>query len=176
MHPILAKLAGGDRRSIGRSSEVAARVLARPALFRPLFDGLSSDDLVMRMRSADAIEKITLERPDLLRPFRKKLFEIAGSSDQQEVRWHVAMMLPRLKLNPRERALALDILFDYLRDRSSIVKTFAMQALADLATQDVALQSKILPLLEELTEVGTPAMRARGRKILQRLKRQHATA
>lgn len=128
------------------------------------------------MRAADAIEKITLRRPDLLHPFKKKLFEIAGRTDQQEVRWHMALMLPRLKLTPRERALALDILFDYLRDRSSIVKTWSMQALADLAAQDAALQSKILPLLEELTEVGTPAMRARGRKILQRLKRQHATA
>jgi HEAT repeat protein len=176
MHPILAKLAGGDRRSIGRSDEVAAQVLARPALFRPLFDGLSGDDPVLRMRAADAIEKITLPRPDLLKPFKKKLFEIAGSADQQEVRWHMALLLPRLELNPRERALALDILFDYLRDRSSIVKTFAMQALADLATQDAALKSKILPLLEELTEVGTPAMRARGRKILQLLKKTHATA
>ena len=176
MHPSLAKLAGGDRRSIGRSNEVAAPVLARPALFRPLFGGLSSDDPVLRMRAADAIEKITLPRPDLLKPFKKKLFEIAGSADQQEVRWHMALLLPRLELNPRERALALDILFDYLRDRSSIVKTFAMQALADLATQDAALKSNILPLLEELTAMGTPAMRARGRKLLQSLKKTQATA
>jgi hypothetical protein len=176
MHPILAKLSGGDRRSIGRSNEVAAQVLAHPAYFRYLFDGMTSDDLVLRMRAADATEKISLRRPDLLSPFKKKLFEIAGRTDQQEVRWHMALMVPRLHLTPRERALALDILFDYLRDRSSIVKTCAMQALADLAAQDASLKSKILPLLEELTEVGTPAMRARGRRLLQRLKKHHATA
>jgi len=176
MHPILVKLSGGDRRSIGKSNEVAAQVLAHPAHFRYLFVGLASDDLVLRMRAADATEKISLRRPDLLNPFKKKLFEIAGRTDQQEVRWHMALMLPRLHLTPRERALALDILFDYLRDRSSIVKTCTMQALADLVTQDASLKSKILPLLEELTEVGTPAMRARGRKLLLRLKKQDATA
>jgi hypothetical protein len=85
-------------------------------------------------------------------------------------------MIPRLKLTARERAVAMDIFFDYLRDRSSIVKTFAMQGLATLATADPRLSEKILPLLRELTEVGTPAMRARGRKILQHLNRQGTRA
>ena len=70
----------------------------------------------------------------------------------------------------------MDIVFDYLRDRSSIVKTFAMQALADLASQDASLRAQILPLLEELTAIGTPAMRARGRKLLQHLNRPRAKA
>jgi HEAT repeat protein len=176
MHPILKKLSGGDRRSIGRSNEIAAEVLARPERFRYVFAGLSSNDPVIRMRAADAIEKITAQRPELLRSFKRKVLEVAGSTDQQEVRWHAALMIPRLELTSRERAVAADILFDYLRDRSSIVKTFAMQALADLAGEDSSLQVKIIPLLEELTEIGTPAMRARGRKILRRLNRQRAKA
>jgi hypothetical protein len=85
-------------------------------------------------------------------------------------------MIPRLELNARERLVAVDILFDYLRDRSSIVKTFAMQGLADLAVKDPLLRRKLLPLLQELTEIGTPAMRARGRKLLQHLNQQRAKA
>ena len=85
-------------------------------------------------------------------------------------------MIPRLELTLKERAVAADILFDYLRDRSSIVKTFAMQGLAELANKDSSLRAKILSLLEELTEIGTPAMRARGRKILRHLNRQRAKA
>jgi HEAT repeat protein len=164
------------RRSIGRSNEVVAEVLARPGHFRHVFAGLSSDDLIVRMRAADAVEKITAQRPEFLQPFKKKLLAVAGSTDQQEVRWHAALMIPRLKLTPKERAAAVDILFDYLRDRSSIVKTWAMQGLSDLAGNDSSLRAKILPLLEELTEIGTPAMRARGRKILQHLNRQRAKA
>jgi hypothetical protein len=85
-------------------------------------------------------------------------------------------MIPRLELNARERLVAVDILFDYLRDRSSIVKTFAMQGLADLVVKDPSLRKKLLPLLQELTEIGTPAMRARGRKLLQHLNQQRAKA
>jgi len=176
MHPILKKLLGGGRGSIGRSNEIVAEVLARPANFRHVFAGLTGDDAVIRMRAADAVEKITAQRPELLKPHKRKLLEIAGGTDQQEVRWHAALMIPRLELNARERLVAVDILFDYLRDRSSIVKTFAMQGLADLAVKDPLLRRKLLPLLEELTEIGTPAMRARGRKLLQHLKQQRAKA
>jgi hypothetical protein len=137
---------------------------------------MASDDAVVRMRAADVAEKVTARRPELLQPYKKKLFTIAGSSDQREVRWHSALMIPRLKLTAKERAVAVDILFDYLRDRSSIVKTFAMQGLATLASADPRLRAKILPLLRELTEVGTPAMRARGRKLLQHLNRQGTKA
>ncbi len=167
MHPLLKKLSGGNRRSIGRSNEVAAQVLAHPTFFPNLMKGLAADDPVLRMRAADAIEKITAQRPDLLHPHKRKILAIAGSTNQQEIRWHVALIIPRLKLTTKERAAALDILFDYLRDKSSIVKTFAMQAIWDLAASDPKLKSQITPLIEELTQIGTPALRARGRKILQ---------
>ncbi|HEY0701489.1 MAG TPA: hypothetical protein VGD60_01870 [Candidatus Acidoferrales bacterium] len=169
MHAILKKLTGGTRRSIGRANEVAAEVLAHPRLFRHLFAGLTSADEVLRMRSADAIEKITIQRPDLLAPFKKKFLAIANETQQQELRWHAAIILPRLKLTAGERAAAVEILFDNLQDQSSIVKTWSMQALADFAGSDPQLKSKIRPLLEELTQIGTPAMRARGRKILRKL-------
>jgi HEAT repeat protein len=168
-HAMLKKLAGGDRRSIGRSNEVVADVLARPTLFRVLIEGLTTEDPVVRMRAADAIEKITVQRPELLRPYKNILLEISGRTLQQEVRWHMALLLPRMRLRAKERAVAVDILFDYLRDKSSIVKTCAMQGLADLGAQDAILKAKILLLLTELTDVGTPAMRARGRKLLARL-------
>ena len=176
MHPILKKLSGGDRRSIGRSNEVVAEVLAHPAQFRHVFAGLTSDDPVLRMRAADAAEKITLRRPELLQPYKMELLAIAGSSEQQEVRWHTALMIPRLTLTAKDRAVAVDILFDYSRDRSSIVKTFAMQGLSSLAGSDSSLRERILRLLEELTQIGTPAMRARGRKLLRHLNRQRTKA
>lgn len=172
MHAILTKLSGGDRRSIGRSNETATRILKKPALLRYLFEGMEGDDAVVRMRAADAAEKVTARRPELLQPYKRRLLAIAGSTKQQEVRWHAALMIPRLRLAAMERATAVDILFDYLRDRSSIVKTFAMDGLAKLAGQDSQLRIKVVPLIQELTDVGTPAMRARGRKLLQHLNRR----
>jgi len=145
MHAILKQLCGGDRRSIGRSNEIVEEILTRPSLFHYLFEGMASDDEIVRMRAADVAEKVTAQQPDLLQPHKKELLTIAGGSDQQEVRWHATLMIPRLKLTAKERAVAVDILFDYLRDHSSIVKSFAMQGLATLASTDPPLRGKILP-------------------------------
>lgn len=151
---------------------MAEEILERPALFRALFQGLHVNDPVVRMRAADAMEKVTRKRPELALPYAKKLLSIASSEEQIEVRWHMALMLPRLRLSPSERAAAADVLHVYLKDSSSIVKTFAMQGLADFALQDSKLMERVKPMIEELTEIGTPAMRARGRKLLTALRRQ----
>ena len=166
LHPILRKLAGGDRRSIGRANEVVADILARPSRLRILVEGLTNEDPLISMRAADALEKVTVQRPDLLRPHKNAILEISGRTRQQEVRWHMAALFPRLNLRAKERAVAVNILFEYLGDKSSIVKTFAMQGLAGLSEQDPRLKASVIPLLKELTQTGTPAMRARGRKLL----------
>jgi hypothetical protein len=94
---------------------------------------------------------------------------LVARSEQQEVRWHVAQMLPRLNLSAAERETAVSILTTYLDDRSKIVKTFSMQALADLAATDASLRPQVTVLVEELTRTGSPAMQSRGRKLLRQL-------
>jgi hypothetical protein len=44
-----------------------------------------------------------------------------------------------------------------------------MQGLADLALEDPALRPMITELIRSVARTGTPAMRARGRKILRQL-------
>lgn len=169
MHPILRKLEGGDRRSIGRSNEVAAEVLDDAGLFDTVFAGILADDPIVRMRCADAVEKITARHPEYLHPHKTRLIREVARINQKEVRWHVAQMLSRLELDRAEKRQVLAILSDYLNDRSSIVKTFAMQSLADMAEHDRKLLPQILPHLKELTLTGTPAMKSRGKKLLARL-------
>jgi hypothetical protein len=88
------------------------------------------------------------------------------------LRWHVAQLLPRLRLTSAEKETAVNILIGYLKDTSSIVRTFSMQALVDLAAQDEQLLEKVTPLIERLTRTGTPAMKSRGRKLLKQLEKQ----
>ena len=168
---ILKKLEGGDRRSIGRANEVVADVLDDPALFEVVFCAMLGDDPVVRMRAADAVEKIIARRPEYLQPHKTKLIQRVAKIQQQEVRWHFAQMIPGLELSEDERAVVVEILLGYLSDESKIVKTFSMQALADLAEHDASLRSQVIPLLEELTRTGSPAMKSRGRKLLERLGR-----
>lgn len=171
MEPILDKLAGGRRGTLGRSEEVIADVLQEPELFGQLFDGLFHPDPVIRSRAADAVEKISGEHPDWLQPHKAVLLDDAADGDLWETRAMVCRMLPRLDLTLEERQRTLEIAEGFLGDKSSIVRTFAMQALADFAGQDPALKADVLPVIEHLTQTGTPAMRARGRKLLKKLKK-----
>lgn len=166
---ILHLLRNGDRRSIGRADQVVRMVLREPSLFAGLVEGMLADDALVRMRAADAAEKVSAKRPESLNPYRRiLLWEIAGS-EQQEVRWHVAQMIPRVPLTPADRVRATIILKEYLRDRSSIVRTFAMQALADLAIRYPALHEEFLGLIRCQLKDGTPAMVSRGRKLVKLL-------
>lgn len=171
MHALLESLSGGDRRPIGRSNHAVCVVLGRPELMRVLFRGIESADPVLRMRCADAIEKATVKRPELLIPYKRKLLAELSADQQQEVRWHVAPMLARLPLSRTEERSVLEILLRYTNDRSSIVKTMAMQAMADLALRSHRLMPEVKRHIEDLTAAGTPAMKARGRKLLAELAR-----
>jgi hypothetical protein len=174
MHPLLQKLDGGDRRSIGRSEEVVADVLADPALFDVVFHGMLVDDNpLIRMRAADAVEKITAQHPAYLQPYKPQLLDESAAIEQQEVRGHAAQMSPRLELTEADRAQAVGLLTGYLDAKSRIVKTFSMQALADLAVQDAALTARVIPILEAQVRVGSPAMQSRGRKLLKKLRKRN---
>jgi HEAT repeat protein len=163
---LAAVLGGGDRRSIGRSNEVAALVLSQPKRFPELIACLWSDDPLVRMRAADAAEKVSAQEPALLEPFKAELLGLLVEADQQELRWHLAQMIPRLPLTAGESRRAARIFRSFLKDRGSIVKTSALQALADLSRHDPGLRSEVLERIEEALRTGTPAMKARGRNLL----------
>ena len=170
MNNILEKLTGGDRRSIGRSNEVVNLVLRNPKILEIVFEGLLSDDPVLRMRCADVLEKVTALHPEYLDPYKERLIREISMIEQQEVRWHVAQMFSRIDLNQDERQAIVEVLSIYLKDESKIVKTFSMQALADIAEQDTKLRPIIIGQLGVLTEKGSQAMKSRGRKLLSRLR------
>jgi hypothetical protein len=163
-------LSGGDRRSLGRSTEAQRIVLRQLRRFPELIRCMWSDDPVVRMRAADAAEKVTVERPELLHPHKQELLGLLAEAEQIELRWHLALMVQRLELTARERESAAAALQRYLEDRSSIVKTFAMQGLADLARQDPSLREAAKRIIEESLRTGTAAMKARARNLLKGLK------
>ena len=171
MGKILSRLQGGDRRSIGNVGEVVAAVREKPDLFKDLVAGLFDKDPVVRMRAADAMEKISLEKPESLQPFKSELIRLARQTQQQELRWHMAQMIPRLKLAPKDETTVADIVFDYLNDNSKIVVTFAMQALTDLALKKGAASARVIRAIEELTRTGSPAIQSRGKNLLPKLKK-----
>jgi hypothetical protein len=171
MDTILRKLEGGDRRSIGRVDEVVTEVIKNSAFFKELIGGLFVEDPIVRMRAADAIEKITLDHTQYLQPHKRKIIQLAEVATQQELRWHLAQIIPRLGLTPKEKIKVVNILFDYLQDKSNIVVTFSLQALADFAADDKKLRPRVMGVLKELTQTGSPAVKNRGKKLFQKLEK-----
>lgn len=169
MHALLRSLSGGDRRSVGESNRAAALILEQPKLIAVLFQGLDSTDPVLRMRCSDAIEKATAKRPELLAPYKKALMQKYSKIEQQEVRWHVALLLSRLLLTTQEATAVVKLLLSFTNDRSSIVRTMTMQALTDVALRSRHLLPEVTEHIQELSVIGTPAMKARSKKLLRAL-------
>lgn len=170
MSKILQKLRGDDLRSIGKADEVVQDILNDPFLFQEVFEGMLNKDPVIRMRSADVIEKVSAKHPEYLQPFKSKLIYQISKIEQQEVRWHVAQMFSHIETSKIERNKIIKILLSYIEtDESKIVKTFSMQTLADFAEKDEQIKPRIRNLIKGMIKNGSPAIISRGTKLLKQL-------
>jgi len=163
---ILSMLAAGSPLAIGRAREVAALVLSHPRQAASLVECLWDEDPGVANRAADALEHVSRDLPALLRPWSASLLGLLSEAVESRLRWNLVQIIPRLALKGPEVERAAEQLESCLEDRSSIVKTSAMQGLADLARRDRSMLPQVLDLLRIHTRSGTPAMRARGRKLL----------
>ncbi|MCK4322157.1 hypothetical protein KAX08_06540 [candidate division WOR-3 bacterium] len=171
MSQILQKLKGGDLRSFGRSEEVVQDILRNPSLFCKVFEGMLNEDPVVRMRSVDALEKVSSKYPKYLKTYKDRLINEVCKIKQQEVRWHVAQMFSYLELNKEEKEKIIKILSSWIdSEKSNIVKVFSMQTLANLAKKDDNIKKKIVKKFEKIMKTGSPAVVNRGNKLLRELK------
>ena len=168
-NPILDMLIPGDLRMKGNSEKVVERILTNTRELDLLIACLSEDVEAMRMRCCDAMEKISRSHPQWFNRYKSRLLKVAKQEKQKEVRWHLAQIIPRLSLTAGQKYTAYTTFQTYLNDKSSIVKTFAMQALVDLAQQDNSLINETRKTIQVLTKTGTPAMQSRGRQLLKTL-------
>lgn len=162
-------LSVGDLRSAGNSEKVVKMVFANPGLFGEVVDAIFSDNEATRMRASDAVEKITRNHPEYLKPHKRTFLNKVSKIEQKEVRWHTAQILPRLTLTAKEREKVYNLMLEFLDDKSSIVRTFAMRALTDIALQDKTYVKKTRHLILELMGTGSPAMKSRGKKLITEL-------
>jgi hypothetical protein len=162
---------GKDCISVGRAEEVAVLVLAQPKAFPALMECLWDDDPGVVNRAAHAPERVTRDRdpgPNAqLNSWKTSLLGLLTEAKENKLRWHLALIVPRLTLTRQEVTRATEALKGWLEDQSSsIVKTMSLQGVADLTLQDPSLLRTVLDLLRIHSRIGTPAMRARSRILL----------
>jgi hypothetical protein len=156
-----------------RVVEIAASIRARPRLAPRLIELLWDDDAGVASRAADVLERVSIDPSPALRrilaEYKEPLLGLLPDARFIKLRWNLAFVVPRLPLMVPEARRAASVLRTFLEDRSSIVKTAALQGLADLTRHDPLSLPDVLDLLRIHGRSGTPAMRARSRRLIQRL-------
>ncbi len=158
---------------MGRGPEAAAAervaeafgadaVAVRAKLVRLLRD----QDRAVVERAARTLKKIAERDVTALYAWRKKLLDEAFRAADVRVQWNLSIVIGKLPLKGADKALAVELMFERLRDKSGLNRTMAMQALMDLSENDATLRARVVPIVIESLESGTPAMRARARKLM----------
>jgi hypothetical protein len=160
----------GDMRSTGKVNLIIKEAKKDAKIVGQLVDCLTDKDPGVRMRAADALEKISADEPICLAPFKLKILKILEFIDQKEVQWHWCQMITRMNLSIKEQRYAISWLQELNLSKSSIVRTFALQALVEFALYKP--EFKALPQAAVLAALkkGTPAMRVRANKLINVLK------
>jgi hypothetical protein len=160
----------GDKRSVAGVEMVVRSVKANPELFASLLKCFDTDDEALNMRVADAMQKILVANPRIAYPYVEELFDLFVLMDQKEIRWHMAQIIPKLKLNRNQTANAVEIWsHDIIFSKSMIVKTFSLQAIYDIADKDEKYRALFIKLANRALKSDLPALKARARV----LKTQH---
>jgi hypothetical protein len=168
--------AGRYALSAGRVPEIATLVKAEPRLARKLIEHLFDESPGVAQRAADVLERIS-HRPSpamarILAASKEALIGLLPEATLNKVRWNLALTVGRLPLTAAEARRAAAILQEWLTDNSSIVKTAALQGLADMTNHDPSLLPMVVDTLRLHGRSGTPAMRARSRLLLTGLEKK----
>jgi hypothetical protein len=159
----------------GRVPEVVEWIADAPRRLHGLIELLWDDDAGVASRAADALERVTREAsPALWRvveAYKAELMGLLADAILPRVRWNLALTLPRMTLTVPECRRIRAVLETWGDDKSSVVKTTALHAMADLTRQDPDCLPEVLDLLRMSGRSGTPAMRARSRILLKALER-----
>ena len=159
-------LKGGDLRSLGQVDQLISEITQRRD-FEKLFSLMWHPDKIVATRATDAIEKISRNYPEWLDPHRKVLLDRCLKVPDKMIRWHLALLLPRLRLHEEEVGMAWDCLRNRVQStaESKIVRVNSLQALFELTKNHPPLRTDLLLLFEQVEREHIPSLNARIRKL-----------
>ncbi len=155
-------LAEGDLTSDGRSDEVVDIVLKSPSFVEDLIKCLDSQNPVVRGHAADAIEKISREKPEIFLPHIHRLLLAAKKDPVDMVQFHLAMSFGHLALFAELVDHLLAALVDLLQAEGAFTKTWAIASLGIIARLYPNYQARIVGEISKLTEARQSSVRKRA--------------
>jgi HEAT repeat protein len=166
MNTVLQYLTGGDLRSDGNANEVASLILDNPNLINDLLDGLDEPRDVVRARTADALEKVSRDKPEYLLKKLSQFMRMAKSDPVPMVRWHAAMVLTNLLALEQNVDKIGATMMALLADPNAFVKSWAITGLCILGRKYPNKRKRILAGLSELRRDASIAVRHRAAKAI----------
>lgn len=171
MSNLLEKLQGGDMRSIGRVDEVVVEVGNNAEGFAELIEGLFHEDALIRMRAADAVEKISRKYPELLPPHQEKILRhFAEHKLEDAVKMSMPLLFGYFSLEDEDLGLVVNTLQQWINStKNKFVKVMCMQGLTDQALKHEWLKDEVIAIIHEQMAKGSASIKARGRILLKKL-------
>jgi hypothetical protein len=162
----IALLLGRDLRKLGKNNLVVRAVNDQQS-FDELFALIFHHERPLVLRAIDAVEKITLKRPEYLRPHKGQLMSVLKSADHKELKWHIAQLIPRIELSKIELIDVQHILAYWAlnRNESKIVRVNALQGLFDLSKTHPEVKEDLAKVMSNLEQELIPSLQARLKRI-----------
>lgn len=169
MTTFIEMLSMGDLRSDGLANEVAQIVSENPDLLPELVDAFNSPDPAVRGHAADALEKVSRIHPDKVVAFLPLLARLAQDDEVAMVRWHLAMVLGHLSVQPASIPQATSTLLALLEDASPFVRSWAITGLCLIAQNSPASATAITDAIAPLVSDSSAAVAKRAHTALRAL-------
>ncbi len=165
-------LTGGHPNSLGRTIEVVDIVLANPTRLSDLYNCYSSADEIVRLRTSNAIKRISLENPEWLVPYIDRFISEISNINQPSAQWTLANLFQTLSvfMSETQQASAKEILQNNLETYTDwIVLNNTMDTLSEWAKEDSILKEWLLSHLERLIHDSRKSVAGRAKKIKTKL-------
>ena len=165
-------LTGGHPNSLGRTLEVVEIVLSDRTRLEELYRCYFSADEIVRLRTSNAVKRVTLAHPEWSEPYLDRLLEEIAQIDQASTQWTLALLFGMLsdRMTAKQRSQATDHLKHTLATHTDwIVLNNTMKTLTQWAKEDESLKAWLRPHLIRLREDERKSVAGNARKSLEAL-------
>lgn len=161
-------LAPGDLRTTGNNARAVATIKSKVD-FEKLFPLIFSDKRPVAMRAIDAVEKITRTRTEYLLGHEQQLMQFARTTDNKEIKWHLAQLIPRMTLLPAQLSRAFNLLNYWAGNphESRIVRVNSLEGMYQLCRKSNSKRTmlRLRRAVDKFERSLYPSLAARARKI-----------
>ena len=158
-----------------RATEVAAYACLDSANFQELMDCFLADDYRLTQRAALSVRIAAIQHPEMIAPHMGSLVDQLSRTDIHDaVIRNSVRILEEIEIPAELHGKVMDACFGFIQNRqiAIAIRAFSLTILYNLSKIYPEIKKELGIIIEETMEFEKPAIRARGRKILARIKNQ----